>query len=394
VQALAFDVHRRASHLHAGLRPKAIVAIPVCNEAGSLITAVRALGMQCDRSGRELSPADTLVLLLLNGCTDLSWECLSSLRGADAPQWIAVDGELPQVNRHAGGARRAALLMALSLATVDTRLIATTDADSIVSSNWIARQLEWMDHGCDVVIGSVDVSADDLHSLPLDLRRRECEEHAYAQRLMRIDAWLDPTPYDPWPRHGVPSGASLGFRPDALRAACPLPAPACGEDRALIHRCHTLDMKVRGDSLLHVTTSGRLHGRARGGMADTLMHRIRNPGAPCDAILESVDRAITRAQLRAQLRRCHHQGDMSARWLSRVLDISPSLAQGLQRLPTFGLLWQACERISPWLAHAPLHPASLGNEIRIANEWLRTRALQSLFPSATYQSPDVMEIPA
>jgi Glycosyl transferase family 2 len=309
-------------------------------------------------------------------------------------KWIAIDGELPLANRHAGGARRAALLMALSLATADTRLIATTDADSIVSNTWIARQLEWMDRGCDVVLGSVDVSADDLRSLPLELRRRECAERAYAQRLNRIDAWLDPAQYDPWPRHGTPSGASLGFRPDALSAACPLPAPACGEDRALIHRCHSLDMKVRGDPLLRVTTSGRLHGRARGGMADTLMHRIRNPGAPCDEMLESVDRAVTRAQLRAQLRQRHRQGDLSARHLSRTLDLSPTLAHDLLQLPTFGSFWQACERVSPWLARAPLHPASLSNEMRIATEWLLSRALQTPVLAQACQDPAALDISA
>lgn len=394
MQPLIFDVRRQASHVHAGQRPKAIVAIPVCNEADSLISAVRSLGMQCDPRGRELAPADTLVLLLLNGCTDASWECLSSLRGTDTPPWIAIDGELPQANRHAGGARRTALLKALSLATADTRLIATTDADSVVSSTWIARQLEWMDRGCDVVLGSVDVSADDLRSLPLDLRRRECAERTYAQRLSQIDAWLDPSEYDPWPRHGAPSGASLGFRPDALLAACPLPAPRCGEDRALIRRCHALDLKVRGDSWLRVTTSGRLHGRARGGMADTLMHRIRHPGAPCDALLESVDKAVARAQLRAQLRQHRRQGGLSTRWLSRTLDISPVLAQGLRHLPTFGVFWQACERISPWLAHVPLHPASLGNEIRTATDWLKLRAWQSPIPTHVHPSQAILEIPA
>jgi hypothetical protein len=374
VYPVAFDVHRRAAHARYGYRPKAIVALPVCNEADSLIPAMLALGAQYDLQGYELAPADVLVLVLLNGCTDASWGRLQSLRGTDAPSWIAIDGQLPETLRHAGGARRTALLKALSLTTSDTRLIATTDADSMVPATWIARQLKWLDEGCDAILGAIDMSVADADVLPSKLRRRQFKERCYARWLAHIDAWLDPCDCDPWPRHGVPSGASLGFRPGALRAALPLPAPMCGEDRALVQRFHALDLKVRGDEKLRVITSGRLHGRARGGMADTLMYRIRNPGAPCDAVLETVDRAVARARWRARLRRRWLDGRLSAPWLSRALNIPLTRAESLLCLPTFGLLWQSCERYSPRLVHVPLSPSLLDAEILAAKRWLHARA--------------------
>lgn len=390
----AFDIRRRAAHARAGYRPKAIVAVPVRNEAESLISAMLALGAQHDLCGHVLPAGDVLVLLLLNGCSDGSWERLQSLRGNHAPNWIAIDGELPGSLQHAGGARRVALTKALGLTTSDTALIATTDADSTVSATWVAQQLAWMQRGCDVILGSTEVAPGDMDAWPPELIQRRRRERSYARRLSRIDAWLDACDYDPWPRHGAPSGASMGFRPTALRAAFPLPAPACGEDRALVQRCHALDLKVRGDDQLLVTTSGRLHGRARGGMADTLLHWVGHPGAPCDAMLEPVAHAVARARWRIRLRERRRRGHLSAAWLARALAISPTDAGRIVAMPTFGLFWQACERFSPRLARVCLHPAALDREIRIATEWLRTHTPHAHAPPCLDAEQAIIVVPA
>jgi hypothetical protein len=390
----AFDIRHRAAHARAGYRPKAIVAIPVRNEADSLLAAMLALGTQKDLCGDALPAGDVLVFLLLNGCSDGSWERLQSLRGAHAPNWIAVDGELPGSLQHAGGARRVALTKALGLTTSDTTLIATTDADSTVSATWVAQQLAWMQRGCDVILGSPEVALGDMHAWPPELSQRHRRERLYARWLSRIDAWLDPCDYDPWPRHGIPSGASMGFRPTALRAAFPLPAPACGEDRALVQRCHALDLKVRGDAKLLVTTSGRLRGRARGGMADTLLHYVGHPGAPCDAMLEPVAHAIARARWRIRLRERRRRGHLSTAWLARVLAIAPTEAERIIAMPTFGLFWQACERSSPRLARVCLNPAGLDREIRIATEWLRTHTPHTHVTHCLDAEQAMIEVPA
>lgn len=147
MDAVAFDVRRRAAHARGCYRPKAIVALPIGDDAASLVPALLALGAQCDLRGCELAAGDVLVLVLLNGCTEASWERLQSLRGPDAPSWIAIDGGFSDTQKHPGGARRVALRKAQSLATADTLLIATTDGNSTVSATWVARQLEGMNRG-------------------------------------------------------------------------------------------------------------------------------------------------------------------------------------------------------------------------------------------------------
>jgi hypothetical protein len=111
-------------------------------------------------------------------------------------------------------------------------------------------------------------------------------------------------------------------------------------------------------------------------------------------MLETVGRAVTRAQCRAQLRHCHTSGDLSSRWLSRTLDVSRATAQDMMALPTFGLLWQACERSSPWLAHVPLSPSLLNNEIQVATEWLRSHAMRTSSLLRIEHTPHAMEVPA
>ena len=369
MESSRFETHRRSAYGRGAFRPRAIVAIPVRNEEDYLEPCLRALGAQRTSDGQPLGPGDVLVLLLLNGCTDNSWTRVQALRDEGIPSWIALDGELVATCRHAGGARTVALSKALSLATSETCLIACTDADTVVGPTWIARQCALLEAGTDAVMGIADILPVDEYALPQSLRLRQRLERSYGLWLDRIDALLDPQAHDPWPRHTLVSGASLGFRPAALRMMRPLPAPRCGEDRALIERCHMLDLKVHGDMELSVITSGRLQGRADGGMASTLTHRMHHPHAPCDERLEPFDDAVARATWRSHWRSLHRHGRLDAARIAQDLSIDVAAASDLTALPTFGLIWHEAECIAPALARRRLRPDQLPQELRRASAW-------------------------
>ena len=71
----------------------------------------------------------------------------------------------------------------------------------------------------------------------------------------------------------IPAPASR-LRASMLRRVGGVPCLHSGEDRALIGRLRLIDARVRHDPQISVIVSGRIEGRAQGGMADTMRRRM------------------------------------------------------------------------------------------------------------------------
>jgi hypothetical protein len=344
-----------------------VVAIPVRNEEYGVIRCLDALG-------RLEGRADSLhqVLLVLNGCTDSTWEVVQVWMRTHKLPICMVDVLLPAHANHAGGARAAALSLALqALAGHEDGVVLTTDADTRVPHDWLERALDGVDAGCDVIAGDVDVEAASLTQWPASLRRRVQLEDQYALLLDEVDALCDPVPHNPWPTHRRCSGANLVFRASALGMLPCLPSPACGEDRALVAACLARDLRVRHDPGFRVETSARLRGRAQGGMADTLRRRKSRPDVPCDPLLETFTVHVHRATLRASIRRIFSKG-----MLDQVLAEATGLtlpSSAAHACHYFGEAWQRLEELCPSLERDPISPADLPREIARARSWLGAR---------------------
>ncbi|HXP00072.1 MAG TPA: glycosyltransferase family 2 protein [Luteibacter sp.] len=341
-----------------------VVAIPVRNEEGGIGRCLDALA-RLDRRAGNLHQ----VLLVLNGCTDATWEVARAWACGNALSVRMADIRLAEHANHAGGARAAALTMALQLLRGHPRgVVLTTDADTRVPHDWLERALGNLDAGCDVVAGDVDVDAAALSLWPASLRRRVHMEDTYAQLLDEVDALCDPVPHNPWPTHRRCSGANLVFRASALRLLPHIPAPSCGEDKALVAACLARDLRVRHDPGLRVETSARLHGRAQGGMADTLRWRTSRPDAPCDPLLETFTAHLRRATLRATIRHFFVKGTPDRDLASMAGLTLPGTAS--HACHYFGEAWQRLESQCPSLQRRSLSPRALPREIERARAWL------------------------
>lgn len=374
-----------------------VVAIPVKNEAERLPACLRAFAEQKDAHGRPLAPSSFGVLIFANNCHDESAELARALT-AGAPFAVRiVEQRLPAASAHAGGARRAA--MDLAGAWLEERMeiggvILTTDADSRVPPNWIAANLAAFDDGADAVLGRIALDEEgDL--LPAALHRRGGLESAYEESLTELSALLDPLPHNPWPYHATISGASLGVTLEAYRRVGGLPGVPLGEDKALVANLLKHDALLRFASDITVVTSGRLSGRAPGGVADTLRLRADDPSASCDEALEPFRTAIRRAGWRGRLRRLHALGRLaqSGDW-PRALGLSPQFARRFVRAPTFGRVWSAIEEASPLLERRRLVPDQLPAQIAGAQRAL-ARLRGDALSARQHVKPEVaMAIPA
>jgi hypothetical protein len=351
-----------------------IVAIPAKDEAAHIGACLDALARQVDGDGLPLPPGSFGILLLLNNCRDDTAAMAARRAAAMAFPLRIVEWELPVSHAHAGAARRLAMDAAagwLMAADATGGAILTTDADSVVAGDWIFRHRTAFARGADALAGLVLDEPDGHRRLPIALRRRGWLEDCYGALLTELQCRLDPENSDPWPRHAMASGASLGVTLAAYRAAGGVPLRPLGEDRALLQALLHRDARIRHCPAIQVTTSCRLDGRAEGGMSDTIRQRIADPDALCDEMLEPLLDALHRYYWRATLRRQHRRGQLRATgdWAG-FLGIEEGLAGRLAEEPYFGAFWHQVERSSPMLRARRLRPAQLPLEIERARSVL------------------------
>lgn len=360
--------HRDGRKPESGnLPPRCIVAVPVRNEVDRIAACLRALAAQEGIGAGALG-----VVLFLNNCTDGTAEAVAALAPALRLPLRVIERDF--AGAQAGWARREAMEAAAAWLdespheTAPDGVILTTDADSRVPSDWVARNLAALAQGADAVAGTIALDAAEAARLPDALHARGRLEGAYEEALIALEAWIDPVAHDPWPRHATRSGATLAVRLPAYRAAGGMPALPLGEDRAFVAALLAADARVRHAPDIVVVTSGRLDGRAPGGAADTMRQRCETPESPCDARLEPLWRALFRFAWGRRLRRLHAAGRLGRTGLwAPWLRIGADGARRIAALPTLGARLAAIEAESPLLAPRPLRPDALPRHIRGAH---------------------------
>ena len=338
---------------HAGT----IIAIPVKNEEARIGLCLNALNRQ--------SSAFDQVVLLLNNCTDGTLQVCEKFASSSSKIKILqceLHGELAS----AGEARRLALEHAAQAA--GDGFILTTDADAVPGPHWVEDNLRSLARGADAVCGRAEIDPLDAPNIPEALHLDASNEHRLLSIQDEIESMVDPSAADPWPRHQEHSGASIAVRAPMLRQAGGPPRVALGEDRALIDRLRMVDAKIRHAEIV-VRVSGRLDGRADGGMASTIKRRMQRPDVFTDDRLEpTVDayrRALAKARLRAVMRSPRDAAGLTQR-LAEDLLIGERVMQLIGRAKYFGVAWAEVQRASPVLQRRPLRFANLDREIRQA----------------------------
>ena len=345
----------------AAATPDAIIAVPVRNEEERIAACLRAIDAQVG-----LAPGSLGLVLFLNNCTDRTAEIVTALvPSLSLPVRVLVE---TFAGAHAGWARRRAMDAAASWLGDEghTGIILSTDADSRVPPDWVARNWAAIRAGADAVAGRVELDVAEAALLPPSLPARGRLEDTYDALITEAEARIDPDPHDPWPCHRTAIGATLAVTRAAYRAVGGMPEIPLGEDGAFIARLIAKGLRVRHATDVCVTISARLAGRAPGGVADTIRARCEEPDALCDARMESFPQVVRRYFWRRRFRRLHNQGllDRNQAW-ARNLRISAEDASRIAGLPLGHAIAEA-ERVSPRLAYRPIGPSRLPQEIRIA----------------------------
>ncbi|MBE7209684.1 MAG: glycosyltransferase family 2 protein [Gluconacetobacter diazotrophicus] len=357
-----------------------VVAIPARDEEDRIGPCLRALIQDAVR------PPDH-VLVLVNNASDAT--------AARARSWPAgtrtgirtaihvVERVLPPPLASAGHARRIAMDLAAGLAGPDG-LLFTTDADGRVDPSWLSAAVALLQRDLDLVAGWIELEPAEWAAIPMALHEDDARECEYDALCDRIHDRLDPDPHDPLPRHTQNSGASLATTVAAFRRCGGVPPVSSGEDRALVEAMRRIDARIRHAPEMHGFVSGRLQGRATGGMAETIARRMSSPDTHLDDRLEPVDVVVLRATSRRLARRAfdgRRPSDLSA--LAEVLALSPDAVSRALDRSWFGTAWFELARLSPRLLPRRVPVADLPREVAAARA-----VLGSDPPAAAAASPE------
>ncbi|WP_267424504.1 glycosyltransferase family 2 protein [Methylobacterium sp. GC_Met_2] len=251
---------------------RCVVCIPARNEAERLPLLLASLDGQAGLATR------LRVVILANNCTDGT---IAALRAGQASgAWAAleirlIEAVLSGADAHVGTARRMALETGADWLTDDgvrDGVLLTTDADARLPADWVVANLRALEHA-DVVGGRLVIDEDgDADSRLADLHARI---ERYWSGVRRLEDLLDPPPYDPAPRHGDHTGASLAVPVALYRAVGGLPPLPCGEDNALVGLLRAHGARLRHCPDVRVLVSARHQGRVSGGMATEMARRAR-----------------------------------------------------------------------------------------------------------------------
>ena len=242
------------------MKRRVAVAIPAKNE-GERIRAclARLTALQYDARIEELS-----ITVVANNCSD---------KTAETARGFGHNVDVKEIVLHpsvanAGHARSAALELAAARLKAPEDILMCTDADTIVSHNWLSKTIDYIDAGYDAVAGLARFLPVELRSLAPRHRHRLMLLRRYNNALDYLKAQSQRG--ELWPRHFYEGGASIALTYRMYLELGTIPTPPSGEDKALFDAirkhggniCHPLDVRVN--------TSCRTLGRAANGTSDTI----------------------------------------------------------------------------------------------------------------------------
>lgn len=240
---------------------KLVVCVPARNEQERLPRLIDALSRQ--------TIDDATVVVCLNNTTDRSWDVVDEAARRHPALNIIVDETIfAAADAHAGSARRRAMDLAADAAG-PTGYVLTTDADTRPPPEWLGANLAAISSGFDVVGGRITIDRSEPLSEAVNALGLLTDR--YWAHVREIEDAIDPVPWDPPPRHGDHTGASLCVTVTAYRRCGGVPVIPSSEDRALVQAIVRRGGRLAHPSSIWTRASPRMVGRAAGGMAEHMM---------------------------------------------------------------------------------------------------------------------------
>jgi glycosyltransferase involved in cell wall biosynthesis len=247
---------------------RAVVVIPARDEAERIAACLRALAGQ-----RAIARDAYETIVVLDGCRDETLQRTREVAAAEPSLRLHV--VVLAQSRGVGRARRCGMDIACERLIGVGRpggLIASTDADSVVATDWLCCQLELARLGAQAIGGYVELHREDAEALAVQaLSERERRARERLRTVLAHERRESPGPQPAAVEHPHFSGASLSLTAQTYRRCGGLPVRAALEDEALEHELRARGVAIHRSRQVRVRTSARTDGRAPRGLAQDLV---------------------------------------------------------------------------------------------------------------------------
>lgn len=283
------------------------LCIPARNEAQRLPICLDALANQ-------YWPSPIQIIIAVNNSGDDSLAVIETARQhhGERLDLHVKEAIFPPDLAHAGSARRLAMDSGLALLpATGPALLISTDADTRPPPTWIANIQEAITHGATMVGGRIDI--EEREPLPPAVQKLRALWDQYWHDVRIVEDSIDPLPWDPLPRHGDHTGASLAITAELYRACGGVPLLQSGEDVALVNAALAQGGRLAHPENVSTFVSPRLDGRASGGMAQAMQKLFGQAENGASLVAPHFDHWRARAAWRRDLRAQPHGAAIIAR---------------------------------------------------------------------------------
>jgi glycosyltransferase involved in cell wall biosynthesis len=223
------------------------VVVPAHNEEATIGRCLESVARSLDHPQVREIPA--IVITVLDDCSDRTGDRVVT---RIHPPTAVIEIRAGNVGMARSIGFQAALDAGAGLPP-ETIWLATTDADSTVPTDWMARQLAWRSRGAQAIAGTVRVATWNEQTPPV--------MRAYRAHMATLGYARG---------HPHVHGANLSMSALAYLAVGGMPHLAHSEDHALWGRLTRAGIRTVSVGNLAVETSARREGRARRGFSDLL----------------------------------------------------------------------------------------------------------------------------
>lgn len=250
------------------------ITIPVRDEAENLPKTLRAAAKQFDFDGKPFDSKKFEIIVLANNCSDDSAQIVRDFakQSVDSPPIHVVEVDFPKDDANVGNARKTLMDLAFRRFAESGKrgVIASTDGDTRVSSDWLAANLYEIENGANAVGGRIFVDNTELAELNETARRFHIQDTKYRLLSAELEGLLNPNSCDKNPRHHQHFGASFAVTTDFYGKSGGVPRVSSLEDVAFYKSLQRVDAKFRHSPLVCVTTSARQIGKTDCGLSTQL----------------------------------------------------------------------------------------------------------------------------
>lgn len=269
MKSLKSEVNEKLMDATAASHGKVCIVIPVKNEEEYITKCLAAFLDQIDQTGNPIDRKIFEILILANNCTDKSCSLIQKFKLKNPS--LTIDLKQITLEKHQaniGFVRKSLMDIAYSrLQKNGGGIIMTTDADTIVSNDWIYHNIHEINKGADAVGGRIlfkEEEMQDLDFTTLSLHEKDEKYQLLVAELKSVI--LENFDFQQISHHQHFNG-SFAVTTECYQKSGGIPDVLHLEDCAFYEQLLRIDANVRHSNNVKVYTSARYIGRTEIGLS-------------------------------------------------------------------------------------------------------------------------------